>query len=269
MKKNLVLILALALSLSACKNKSSNLPDQTLLNTRWMLESIGEEKVTNVDENKPIDLLMEEGDENRVSGFGGCNRYFGAFILSGDNGLLFMKSFPKVENNRWVLTAIGEESIENTNKENPIHLMLTPEEDANRVSGMAGCNRIMGSYLLSDDSDSLTFSQMATTRMMCDRMDIESKYVAALNEVDSYEVEGVNLYLKSKGNRVLSFRIPNDDSSRIAPLAATLMACQNMETEGKYMAALATVDSYDIEGTTLYLISDGVRVLTLKAQIEE
>jgi heat shock protein HslJ len=64
-----------------------------------------------------------------------------------------------------------------------------------KVSGSAGCNRYTGTYTVS--SNSITFSSMATTMMMCDEsvMAQESAYLSALGEAKTYTVKGDQLTL--------------------------------------------------------------------------
>ena len=64
-----------------------------------------------------------------------------------------------------------------------------------KVSGSAGCNRYTGTYTLSGNS--ITFSSMATTMMMCDEsvMAQESAYLSALGEAKTYTVKGDQLTL--------------------------------------------------------------------------
>ncbi len=74
-----------------------------------------------------------------------------------------------------------------------------------RVSTTVGCNRIAGKPAI--DGDSITFGPMAATRMACppplDRL--ESKYLAALDAVRSWRIEGTKLLLlDAKGERAVT-----------------------------------------------------------------
>lgn len=64
-----------------------------------------------------------------------------------------------------------------------------------RVSGSSGCNRLTGSYTVQDDS--LRFSGLAGTRMACapPAMMLEQRFLAALEKVDRYRIEGEMLLL--------------------------------------------------------------------------
>ena len=74
-----------------------------------------------------------------------------------------------------------------------------------RVSTTVGCNRIAGKPAV--DGDRITFGAMAATRMACppplDRL--ESKYLAALDAVRSWRIEGTKLLLlDAEGERAVT-----------------------------------------------------------------
>lgn len=263
--KKILFALAAIVVLGACKGKHA-VPDQTLLNTRWILETIGEEKVDNASKEKPLFLFMEDGSY-QLNGFAGCNNFFGSFLVGKNDELMFIGARPKLLNNKWLLESIGEEKIDNSNKENPIYIELQETEEGNRVAGMAGCNRYFGEFTEAE-ADSISFGKMGATRMACDRMEIEDKYLAALGGVDSYEVDGLYLYFKSKGVTVITYQVA-EESIRFA-VASTMMACDKLELEGKYLKAIQAVRKYDVDGLNLYLMNaEGVRVLGFKAFYEE
>lgn len=78
----------LATSCSITKQEHNETDDQVpLFGTEWKLEKIGSSKVKYNEENERITLLMTMEPEN-VSGFSGCNRYFGKFSIK-KNKLVF------------------------------------------------------------------------------------------------------------------------------------------------------------------------------------
>lgn len=84
-------------------------------------------------------------------------------------------------------------------------LLLTATDT--RVSGFAGCNRLMGSYELTGAR--LRFSQLATTRMFCaNTMDLEQRYLAALEATRTYRLTGRELDLTGDRGVVARFRAP-------------------------------------------------------------
>ena len=67
----------------------------------------------------------------------------------------------------------------------------------NRVSGNSGCNQLTGSLDL--EGDSLSFGQLASTRMACQgSMEFENNFLQALDKVKSYEISNGELILRGK-----------------------------------------------------------------------
>lgn len=89
--RHFFLISALGIIVTSCSvskqenNTISNEP--SIFGTEWKLEKIGSSKVKHNEENERITLLMTMEPEN-VSGFSGCNRYFGKFSIK-KNKLVF------------------------------------------------------------------------------------------------------------------------------------------------------------------------------------
>ena len=264
--KKILFIAIVAVFFASCKGKNA-IPDQTLLNTRWILEAIGEERVDSlVGEDEPIYMFMEDGS-HQLNGFAGCNGFFGSYLVDSTSGLMFVSSRPQLTNTKWLLESIGEEKVENANKEKPVYIELSETEEGTRIAGMGGCNRYFGDYTVSGE-DSVSFGKMGSTRMMCNNMEAETKYLKALEGVDSYHVDGLYLYLKSKGNVVLTYKV-SDESIKLAP-ASTMMMCDNMETESKFYKAMVEVRKYSISGLNLYLTdASGLQLLSFKAFYEE
>lgn len=73
-----------------------------------------------------------------------------------------------------------------------IHMILRNQDS--RFVGFAGCNAITGSYILQDGLR-IKFSQIASTMMACERMELEKAFGEMLEQVDSYSIQGDNLSL--------------------------------------------------------------------------
>lgn len=85
--------------------------------------------------------------------------------------------------------------------ERNIHFKL----DTGRVTGFAGCNTMFGSYTLTGDS--LSFGGVASTKMFCEQTQhLEDAFLRALNAVQTYEVNGNELLLKSNNNTIATLR---------------------------------------------------------------
>ena len=72
-------------------------------------------------------------------------------------------------------------------------------DDEGHVFGEAGCNSFRGGYEL--EGDGLSFGPMASTRMFCEgpRQEQEDRYLAALGNVERFEIAGGELRLFPAG----------------------------------------------------------------------
>ena len=69
-----------------------------------------------------------------------------------------------------------------------------------KVSGKAACNRFNATA--KTEAGRLTLGPLATTRMMCPRMDVERLLLAALGTVARFEVQGARLRLFDASGQV-------------------------------------------------------------------
>ncbi len=93
----------------------------------------------------------------------------------------------------WTLVELEGEPVEVGPDEQVPSLVLDLEES--RVSGSGGVNRLMGTFVLSEEE--LRFGPLATTMMAGpeDAMRRERVFLAALERVTSYELDGRRLTL--------------------------------------------------------------------------
>jgi putative lipoprotein len=123
-----------------------------------------------------------------------------------------------------VTAACGDDSNEASDDhlEGPVWELVTlvgtdlPDEAAptlqlldGNASGMAGCNNFNGTYTIEDRD--LAFGPLATTRMGCPPgIDtVETAYLAALESVTSFSVDGNELILRDgEGTPVLFYEVP-------------------------------------------------------------
>lgn len=93
-----------------------------------------------------------------------------------------------VKNNRWYLQTLDGETP---------HKIIYFELDENeRANGFSGCNTFFGAYSLNNWQ--LTFSELAATKKAClDIIDLETDFLAALEEVESFNLSNNKLILKS------------------------------------------------------------------------
>ncbi|SFC93127.1 META domain-containing protein [Algibacter pectinivorans] len=75
-------------------------------------------------------------------------------------------------------------------------LTITFDEATKKVSGHSGCNQFFGTYNV--NGTSLTFSQMGSTRKMCDpnANALETAMLQSLNQINTYTIKDNVLQLK-------------------------------------------------------------------------
>lgn len=75
----------------------------------------------------------------------------------------------------------------------------------NRISGNTGCNSLSGDLTVSGDS--LSFGDIATTKMAChDAMEFENRFLKALGNVNSYTIDKGFLKLMGGNNELMVFQ---------------------------------------------------------------
>jgi heat shock protein HslJ len=75
-----------------------------------------------------------------------------------------------------------------------------------RFQGSTGCNSFSTSFSYSDDGAFKVAFPFPITQMACPPYDIQTEFLTALESVDSYKIEGVELSLLSNGVVVLKYR---------------------------------------------------------------
>lgn len=95
-----------------------------------------------------------------------------------------------LKNTFWSLRELNRQSIKDYKVEREIHLLI---KNDNSIKGFSGCNNFFGNS--STSYDTLQFSQMGSTLMMCENMEIEREYFQALEKANMYKIYGEYLYL--------------------------------------------------------------------------
>ncbi|MDR7128641.1 heat shock protein HslJ [Algoriphagus sp. 4150] len=80
------------------------------------------------------------------------------------------------------------------------HLIFNSENGL--VNGSGGCNRIFGDFVL-DKRKSLKFSQIGATRMACQNLSFENRFLDLLDQVRYYEIEDNTMLLKNGRKEVI------------------------------------------------------------------
>lgn len=92
----------------------------------------------------------------------------------------------------WILTEIdGQQPSLSPGQRAP---MIAIEAATNRVRGNGGCNQLTGS-VAQTGTNGVSFKNVASTRMACPALDLESKFFDVLNATASYRISGEMLEL--------------------------------------------------------------------------
>jgi heat shock protein HslJ len=106
-----------------------------------------------------------------------------------------------LEKTEWRLMLLGGAPVTVDDPKRRPYLVLDPT--AHRASGSGGCNRVTGPYQLTGER--MTFSHMASTMMMCPSgMDMEQRFLKALDETKLWKIEGQELKLMDGEGKVVA-----------------------------------------------------------------
>lgn len=106
-------------------------------------------------------------------------------------------------NQEWILTELHQQPVQtDTGGKNP-YLLLKSE--TNKVSGNGGCNSFSGNYSL--DGKMLRFSDFISTKMACDKLDMEYKFLNTLKQCFSFQIINDTLVLyDEQGQSIALFK---------------------------------------------------------------
>lgn len=98
----------------------------------------------------------------------------------------------QVENINWTLVEFDGKPVPE-NVSGKIHVLLSKEDT--KLSGSNGCNRLMGSYTISNGTQ-ISFSRIATTKMACQNEGWdETKFNQMLETANNFTISGNKLML--------------------------------------------------------------------------
>ncbi|HDZ04558.1 hypothetical protein LCGC14_0079640 [marine sediment metagenome] len=100
----------------------------------------------------------------------------------------------------WVLEKLdgNEVTIENFKKDLP---SIEINAASNSFTGYAGCNQINGKLFF--EKGLLRFTDIATTKMLCDPKNKETTFLEALRSVTTYKIENNRLWLSNPSDKEL------------------------------------------------------------------
>ena len=109
------------------------------------------------------------------------------------------QSTASLTNTYWKLSKINEKPVITPENAKEVHIKFASSE--NRLQGFAGCNGLGGSYLLTGENNIKI--NAITTKMFCDRMEVENFLTNAITKADNYRIDGEKLSL-FEGKKLLA-----------------------------------------------------------------
>lgn len=102
-----------------------------------------------------------------------------------------------LNNTHWKLQEIQQQEVKSTRP-------LTLDFQQQRISGFAGCNRLMSRFTASYDGI-MTITQPSVTRIFCapNTNQLEQRYLQTLSQVNMYAITRNRLVLMDKNRQIL------------------------------------------------------------------
>lgn len=97
---------------------------------------------------------------------------------------------PGITDKKWILKSLNDSTIGMVNNQTPYIEFI---DSAKRVNAYAGCNRMSGSFSLTENG--IKFEQMLSTKMACPDMITEDMLSLALSQTNAYKVVNDTLHL--------------------------------------------------------------------------
>lgn len=118
---------------------------------------------------------------------------FLVLFINGCSGSKISTSSDKLEGVEWKLESLNGKTfvLKSGNS-----ITLSFEGTTAKIGGTAVCNKYFGGY--TKTVETVVFSGIGSTKMMCDDNLNESDYFSMLGSVDSYKISGGKLTLMSK-----------------------------------------------------------------------
>lgn len=110
-------------------------------------------------------------------------------------------STASLTNTYWKLSTINGQTVETPDNAKEVHIKFANQE--NRFQGFAGCNGLGGSYELTANKGIKI--RALSTKMYCDRMEVENFLTNAVTKANNYTIEGEKLMLYDGKNLLVSF----------------------------------------------------------------
>lgn len=186
--KNIYLSIALlSLCLTGCKNASDTNEDSTSIDSTVVQNDTIADTAIDTSGYQPdststaADSLSDAKSNVRLP-----NKISETTkVIPGEKG-----KYPLAET-KWELVELNGKPIEKTTSKD---YFINFDSKSGTFKAFAGCNRLSGSYFMKA-SNKVGFSNIISTRMACQNMDVERGFYNNLQKVDNYMIEGKMLHL--------------------------------------------------------------------------
>lgn len=123
--------------------------------------------------------------------------------ITGENAEHYrlQKMEEKLTDRYWELTDLEGEKIR-LDPSFPRNVYLCFMSEGHRVTGSAGCNRVMGDFEV--NGENLKFGHMASTMMACPNMETETKFLLMLPNVSKFSVHNDHMELRDAEGKELA-----------------------------------------------------------------
>jgi len=109
----------------------------------------------------------------------------------------------ELTNTRWMLRTLDNEEVRTQPGQRALFLQFEQESGNNSVFGYSGCNTFSGGYLA--DGARLSFDGLASTRRACRDGQLEDRFLSALQQTQSYLIQGNWLILFATASEIATF----------------------------------------------------------------
>lgn len=121
---------------------------------------------------------------------------------SSTSGEKLSKSLTALSQSNWRLFSLNGQKVNVTDGTSIPTLAFDPQNM--QVSGNSGCNSFTGGF--TTDKETITLSNLASTRMMCPDMKMETAFLSTIANVNNYSIyEGRLVLNDASGKQLMSF----------------------------------------------------------------
>lgn len=110
------------------------------------------------------------------------------------------KTNTSLENTYWKAVSLYDKEVEVVKDE--AHIKFDKNGSLN---GSLGCNNFFGNF--QTDENSIVFKRLASTKMMCQNMQVEDSFLKVLQNTKKYKIKGETLsFFDEKNNEISTFK---------------------------------------------------------------